>query len=95
MSIHPDDTEPIDEIEDGEIISEDEEDITLSDDDEYQIDEDGEDGEDGMDMVSLVTSLLATPDGDTICSALVNIGYQMETQNKILIKMLARLAAKN
>jgi|TARA_B110000093_G_scaffold133900_1_gene143313 hypothetical protein len=92
MSIHPDDTEPIDEIEDGEIISEDEEDITLSDDDEYQIDEDGEDG---MDMVSLVTSLLATPDGDTICSALVNIGYQMETQNKILIKMLARLAAKN
>jgi hypothetical protein len=90
MSSRPDDEEPIDEIEEGEIVTEDDEDVTLSDDDEYQMEEDGEEGE-GIDLAGLMTSLLATPDGDTICSALVNLCYQLETQNKILIKMLARL----
>ena len=89
MSSRPDDEEPVDEIEEGEIVTEDEEDVTLSDDDEYQMDEDGE--EEGVDLAGLMTSLLATPDGDTVCSALVNLCYQLETQNKILIKMLARL----
>jgi hypothetical protein len=89
MSSRPDE-EPIDEIEEGEIVTDDEDGITLSDDDdEYQIDEEGED--DGMDLAGLMTSLLATPDGDTICSALVNLCYQLETQNKILIKMLSKM----
>jgi len=91
MSNHPDDTEPVDEIEEGEIVSEDEEGVTISDDDEYQIDDDDDDEDEGMDMAGLMTSLLATPDGDTVCSAIVNLCYQLETQNKILIKMLARL----
>lgn len=44
-----------------------------------------------MDMGGLLSSVLATEDGDTICSALVNISRQMEVQNKILIKMLSQM----
>ncbi len=62
--------------------------IVLTD-DEYDINDDED--EDNMDIAGLMTSLLATPDGDTVCSALVNLCYQLETQNKILIKMLARM----
>jgi hypothetical protein len=43
----------------------------------------------------LMTGLLATPDGDTVCSALVNIATQLEMQNKILIKVLAKLSKKD
>jgi hypothetical protein len=34
---------------------------------------------------------MATDEGDTVCSALVNIASQLQTQNKILIKMLSKL----
>src|SRR5210317_893373 len=44
-----------------------------------------------MDMGGLLSSVLATEEGDTVCSALVNISRQMEVQNKILIKMLAHM----
>ncbi len=86
--------------EEGEIIEDEEEymddDEVEDQDDEVQMeDEDDffpEDDEDaGMDIASLMTSLLATPDGDTVCSAIVNLCYQLETQNKILIKMLAKM----
>ena len=80
MSGRPEDEESIDEVEEGEIVSEEEE-------DEEYFQEDDE----GMDLASLMSSLLATPDGDTVCSALVNLCYQLETQNKILIKMLAKM----
>ena len=84
MSSHPE--EEI-EIEEGEVVTEDEiEDLT---DDEFDIND--EDDEDEMDLVGLMTSLLATPDGDTICSAMVNLCFQLETQNKILIKMLSKM----
>ena len=66
--------------------------ILLSD-DEYEINDD--DDEDNMDIAGLMTSLLATPDGDTVCSALVNLCFQLETQNKILIKMLSRMHPQN
>jgi hypothetical protein len=89
MSSRPEEEEPIDEIEEGEIVSEEEEEIDLTDEDDYEINED--DDEDNMDIAGLMTSLLATPDGDTICSALVNLCYQLETQNKILIKMLSKI----
>jgi hypothetical protein len=56
-------------------------------DDEVEEDEDDE----GLDIASLMTSLMATPDGDTVCSALVTIGHQLQTQNKILIKILSEL----
>lgn len=42
-------------------------------------------------MVELLESTLTTPDGDTICSALVNVGRQIEMQNKILVKLLMTL----
>ena len=93
MSSRPEQEEPIEEIEEGEIMSEEEEfededeEILLSE-DEYEI---NDDDEDNMDIAGLMTSLLATPDGDTVCSALVNLCFQLETQNKILIKMLARM----
>lgn len=87
MSSRPDEEN---EIEEGEIVTDGEEEIVLTeDDDEYDINDD--DDENNMDLAGLMTSLLATPDGDTICSALVNLCYQLETQNKILIKMLARM----
>ena len=90
MSSRPEEEEPIDEIEEGEIVSEEEEEIDLTDEDDYEINDDDDD-EDNMDLAGLMTSLLATPDGDTICSALVNLCYQLETQNKILIKMLSKI----
>ena len=77
------------------IIYDEEEEIVLSEDEE---DEDdffmGED-EGTMDVIGLMSSLLATPDGDTVCSALVNISNQLETQNRILIKMLAKMSQKS
>jgi hypothetical protein len=100
MSSRPEQEEPIEETEEGEIMSEiDEEfededgEIVLSD-DEYEINDDDDD-EDNMDIAGLMTSLLATPDGDTVCSALVNLCFQLETQNKILIKMLSRMHPQN
>ena len=90
MSSRPEEEEPIEEIEEGEIVSEEEEDeIEMTDEDDFEINEDED--EDNMDLAGLMTSLLATPDGDTICSALVNLCYQLETQNKILIKMLSKM----
>ena len=69
----------------------DEEDEDLEEGDEF----DEEDEEGFMDMGGLLTSLLTTEDGDNVCTALVNIGAilnkHMETQNKILVKLLARL----
>jgi hypothetical protein len=71
------DTETEDEIEieEGEIVSGDE----------------LEDFDEPVDIAELMTSLLATEDGDTVCSALVNIANQLQTQNKILIKMLSKI----
>ena len=47
--------------------------------------------DDGMDVTTLMTSLLATEDGDTVCTALVGISQQLQMQNKILIKILSEL----
>ena len=89
MSSQPEEEEEEIEIEEGEIVSDVEDDMT-EDEDEDDFFEEDED-EEGMDIVGLMSSLLATPDGDTVCSALVNLCYQMETQNKILIKMLSKM----
>ena len=84
MSSHPEEES---ELEEGEILSEEEN--VMTDEDDYEINDDDDD--ENMDLGGLMTSLLATPDGDTICSALVNLCYQLETQNKILIKMLSKM----
>lgn len=47
-----------------------------------------------LQMEELLSSVLATPDGDTVCSALVNIAHQLEVQNKILIKVLSAVNKK-
>jgi|TARA_R110000851_G_scaffold268049_1_gene420626 hypothetical protein len=90
MSSRPEEEEPVDEYEEGEVVSEEEEETVFTDDDENDF-EINDDDEDEMDLTGLVTSIFATPDGDTVCSALVNICYQLETQNKILIKMLSKI----
>ena len=84
MSSRPEDEESIEE---GEIVEEELEFDENEDEDEDYFQEEDE----GMDLAGLMSSLLATPDGDTVCSALVNLCYQLETQNKILIKMLAKM----
>ena len=81
-------TQP-EEIEEGEIVSEDE--ISEIEDDEIEDDEIEEDFGESVDITELMTSLLATDEGDTVCSALVNIANQLQTQNKILIKMLSQM----
>ena len=96
--------EPTEEIEDEEYGSEtgsniEEDELTtvggeLPDIDELEnedFDEYMEDEPYMMDMGGLLSSVLATEEGDTVCSALVNISRQMEIQNKILIKMLSQM----
>lgn len=82
------------EIEEGEIV----EDDMIEDEDEY--DDDDEDEEEEMvydddeipDVTDLLGSVLMTPDGDTVCSALCAIAQAMDMQNKILIKILSKLS---
>ena len=92
--------EPTEETENSEIVSDDdlpviEDTLELSDDDEdMEMLEDDDEGymmDMDMDMGGLLSSVLATEDGDTVCSALVNISRQMVIQNKILIKMLSHM----
>lgn len=47
--------------------------------------------EEMISMETLISSTLMTEEGDTVCTALVNIGRQLEIQNKILVKMLSTL----
>jgi hypothetical protein len=44
-----------------------------------------------VDLPDLLGTLFATDNGDTVCSALVDISTQMQVQNKILVKILAQL----
>jgi hypothetical protein len=83
--------EPIEEIEEIE----DEESIVDDLDLDLEMPDDDDDEEYMMDMGGLLSSVLATEDGDTVCSALVNISRQMEVQNKILIKMLSQMQKIN
>lgn len=91
MSNQPEENEI--EIEEGEIVSESETETEEEPiDEEIDMDEDEMMFEDdGMDVTTLMTSLLATEDGDTVCTALVGISQQLQMQNKILIKILSEL----
>ena len=40
---------------------------------------------------NLLSSVLVNEEGETVCSALVNISRQLEVQNKIMIKLLSQL----
>jgi hypothetical protein len=77
-----------DELEEGEILVTDDDD----DDDEEEEEFDDDDEVPGLgDIADIAASLFATPDGDTVASALVGIREQLETQNRILIKILSTL----
>ena len=90
------------EIEEGEIVpvplpeseyeteSDTVEEISMTEDEVDELDEMG-DEDDGVDVATLMTSLLATEDGDTVCTAMVSITQQLQMQNKILIKILSEL----
>ena len=90
MSTQPEENETDIEIEEGEVVSESEdEELSMTEEEEEQLEDFDEDG--GLDIAELMTSLMATEDGDTVCSALVNIANQLQTQNKILVKMLSKM----
>ena len=76
-------------------MADEEDDVDIEGEEEDEFDE--EDEGDFVDMGSLLTSLLTTEDGDNVCTALVNIGAilnkHMETQNKILLKIMSKLPA--
>jgi|DEB0MinimDraft_3_1074331.scaffolds.fasta_scaffold266306_1 hypothetical protein len=90
MSTQPEEIE--NEIEEGEILVEDETESESEEElDDEELDDEDEDFGESVDIATLMTSLLATEEGDTICTTLVNIGQQLQTQNKILIKILSQL----
>jgi hypothetical protein len=92
-----DEIEDIEETED-EIYEDDEEfddEEDFDGEEDFQGEEDfGEMFDNGVDLAELLTATLATEDGDTVCTALVTIGEQLATQNKILLKMLSTLSKK-
>lgn len=81
------------EIEEGEIV---EDDVSVDEDDEEELSDEEEmvydDDDDVPDVTDLLGSVLMTPDGDTVCSALCAIAQAMDMQNKILIKILSKLS---
>lgn len=67
--------------------NEDEVSALRGDDTDQEIDEFDEE----VTVEALLSSTLMTMEGDTLCSALVNIGRQIEMQNRILVKIAANL----
>lgn len=72
-----------------------EEEIPTEDEDEEEEDDElAEFEDDEGEMITteaLLSSTLMTEEGDTVCTALVNIGRQLEMQNRIMVKMLSAL----
>jgi len=91
--IPEDEEEFIEEEEEIEETENEEEDTEDEQGEEDEFDFDGMDG--GVDLSELLGATLATEDGDTVCSALVAIGDQLATQNKILLKILSSLSKKS
>lgn len=81
--------QPEEIIDDEEEVSDEEEDVSDEDLAEFE----GDEG-DYITTEALLSSTLMTEDGDTVCSALVNIGRQLEMQNKIMVKLLTTLQKK-
>ena len=95
------------EIEEGEIAplpesgseyeteSESAEEISMTEDEVDELDGMGDEDDmfedEGVDVATLMTSLLATDEGDTVYTALLGITQQLQVQNKILIKILSEM----
>ena len=96
MSTQPETIEPETETEsesESEILPDQEvEGVDLT---EYDPEDFPDDDDDFSPMENLLGQTLTTPEGDTVCTALVYIGQQMKIQNKIFIKLLNTLQKKN
>lgn len=94
MPVIPESQPPEEEFEEDEEEEfdedEDEEQPEFEDDDD-EIFIDDEPIEEFMDLGHILGSVLTTEDGETVCTALVNISKQIEMQNRIMIKILAQL----
>jgi hypothetical protein len=44
-----------------------------------------------MKIANIAGSLFASEEGDTVCTALVNISKQLEMQNRIMVKILSQM----
>lgn len=53
-----------------------------------------QDSNDLFELTELLSSVTTTEEGDTICTALVDISRQLEVQNKIMIKLLSEMQKK-
>ena len=60
-------------------------------DDEVDLSSEDMDDEEDVDLGEILINALETPDGETVCTALLGIKEQMEIQNKILVKILKSL----
>ena len=69
--------------------ADDEIDLDMDDEDDEDL---SSDDEDEVDLGEILINALETPDGETVCTALLGIKEQMEIQNKILVKILKSLA---
>ena len=83
-------TEDVDEEEEEDDEYLEDEYDTEDEEDEEDEDEEEEDDE----LTELLANTLLTPEGDTLCGTLVRISNTLETQNKILIKLLSIMARK-
>jgi hypothetical protein len=74
---------------------EDEEEYEDEDEEEYEDEDDEDEDDDQVDFLgNLLANTLATPEGDTLCGTLVKISDTLETQNKIMIKLLTLLSKR-
>jgi len=60
---------------------------------EYDVDEEDEDDEAYTDMADLLQGLLST-ESDNVCTAMLKISSQLETTNKLLVKLISQVTKK-
>ena len=65
--------------------------IEMYDEDDLDDFLDDDDDDTVMKIANIAGSLFASEEGDTVCTALVNISKQLEMQNRIMVKMLAQM----
>ena len=75
-----------------EPIEEDEESDEEEPEEEFSDEEEDED-EEYTDMAGLLQSLLATEE-DNVCTAMLKISSQLETTNKLLVKLISNVSKK-
>ena len=73
---------------------EDPEEDEFDEEEEDEEEDEEEEEEDDDEMVDLLANTLMTPEGDTLCGTLVKISNTLETQNRILVKLLSTLSGK-